>query len=1008
MMRSWFDLRALALAALLALAAALPRATTSVELRDYFFFDVTLTSTSIGSTQFFWDLGKGFNEYDSSRQTIRIEPKPVVYRFMMPMGRFKALRFDPIDGAGVFTFSHAQVVDLKGRVVKRFAPADLVPESGIIRATPRGADVVEVVTDSASSDPVLALRLDAPLVLKPGPRIWFEQGWPVFLPVFLLGVLLGLPLVAARLTRVAAAIAARAQGHPAAAIMAVAALAVALACHPVLFQGRSFASPNNGGHMLYDGMPTVPGHADDMSVPTGSSDTGALLFQHLYYPMVQRDALAAGELPLWNRYSLSGEPLLGQGQSMFGDPFNFLTIAADGAAWAWDVRFLLARWLLAAALGGIVWQLGRHLGAAALTALGAGFLGFFSYRVVHPATFSFCYAPLILLAWTTLHTARTPRGLALRTLGLIAANWLVFTSGTIKEAYMQLLGMNFAGVLLLFARPETAGRRGFLFATAAAAGAGFVLLSAPGWVSFLSAWHHSVTGYDTPQAQTLPWTQLLGFFDDIFYRRAHPKEDVVAPAMNFLFLAGVAWWVVQPAAWRASRKAGVALLVAGVPAFVLAFGIVPDAVIVKIPFVGNIVHVGNTFSCLLIILGAVLAGLGFGDAWRRLAEPAARGTVGRTLLAAAGLAGLYFATTRGATGSAFFNGYAAALFIALALLPLGLWSGARPSGRRGTLWVVLGLGLPLLLWRYSLYGTSSFDHYAFTPGPRVDLHAPSPAVALVNAQRREPGRVVGWDSNLYASYNTLLRWEGVYGVDAVRSGHYHELAAVLGLERVWNWDWPNREAEAPGLVRKYDPFNVTHWLATHRDGAHPIAGLELLGQADLDVYASPTAWPRAFFTDRVVGYATPADFAHLLMSGDGRPFAAVQAGAPDAPPTVALAQTGDARTIRPARDYRFAPNATTFTVEAPAAGVVVLAETYYLDDFAVTVNGRPADYFRFNHAFKGVVIDAPGAYEISFRYWPEHFTAALWAAGVGMILVAGGLFWLARRPALPASPLVSA
>src|SRR6478736_5016070 len=425
MIRSWFDLRALGLAALLAFAAALPRITTSVELRDYFFFDVTLTSTSVGSTQFFWDLGKGFTEFDSSRQPIRIEPKPVVYRFMMPMGRFKALRFDPIDGAGVFTFSHAQIVDLKGHVMKRFTPADFVPENGIIRVTPRGGDVVEVVTDSASNDPVLALRLDAPVVLEPGWRIWFAQAWPVALPVFLAGCLLSLAPVAAWLSRLAERIAAYARPRPGAAIMVAAAIAVAIQCHPVLFQGRSFVSPNNGGHMLYDGLPTLPGYDDPMSTNTGSSDTGALLFQHLYYPIAQHDALAAGELPLWNRYSLSGEPLLGQGQSMFGDPFNFITILADSAAWAWDLRFLIARWLLAAALGGIVWRLGHHLGAAALTSLGAGFLGFFSYRLVHPANFSVCYSPLILLAWTGLHTAANPRQLAARTAGLVAANWQI-------------------------------------------------------------------------------------------------------------------------------------------------------------------------------------------------------------------------------------------------------------------------------------------------------------------------------------------------------------------------------------------------------------------------------------------------------------------------------------------------------------------------------------------------------------------------------------------------------
>ncbi len=997
-MKAWFDLRAIGLAALLAVAAALPSMTTSVELRDYYFFDITLTSSSVGSTQFFWDLGGGFNEYDSSRQPLGIEPAPVVYRFMMPMGRFRAFRFDPIDGIGQFTLSHARIVDRHGRLVRAFGPEDLVPGGNILSATVRGEELV-VSTDPASHDPIFNLRLPEPLILTSNARIWWEQGWPVARPVFLAGFFLGLPAVARRLSGAAAAVAAVARPRPVRTLLAVATATVAWQCQPVIFQGRSFASPNNGGHMLYNNLPALPGDTDWMSTNTGSSDTGAFLFQHLYYPMVQRDALAAGELPLWNRYSLCGEPLLGQGQSMFGDPFNFLTIVADGSAGVWDLRFLIARWLLAAGLGGTVWLLTRHLGAAVLTTVGAGFLGFFTYRIAHPANFSVCYSPLILLAWAGLHTAANPRRLAGWLAGLVAANWLVLTSGTVKEAYMLLVGLNFAGAVMLFFRPETRGRRGFLLGVAAAAGAGFVLLSAPGWISFLSAWHHSMTGYDIPQAQTLPWSQVIGFFDDIFYRQTQPTENVLAPSLNFLFLAGLLWWLVQPRTWRSSRL-GWALVLAALPPFAIAFGVVPDAVILKTPFVGNIVHVGNTFSCVLLSLVAVLAGLGFRDAWDRLRDPSARSVIGRCWLVGLALAALYFLTTRGFPKSPFFSGYAVTLGVAVALLPLGLHWGLVKPRSPGPLWVVLVLGLPLLGWRHAQFRESRFDHYLFAPGPRSDLHGPSPAAALLNAARTEPGRVIGWDSTLYASYNTVLRWEGLYGVDAVRSRYYHDLADALGLQRVWNWDWPNREAVARDLVRKFDLYNVTHSVATHRDGPHPIEGLRLIGQADLDVYASPTAWPRAFFADRVVAYEKPADFARLIMAGDGRPFAAVQLG--EAMPLNPATTVPVDRTIRPARGYRFTPNTTTFTVEAAGPGVAVLNETYYLDDFLVTVNGRPADYFRVNHTFKGVALPAAGTYEISFRYWPQYFTAALWLGLAGAVGLSLGAIWLWRRPGFPA------
>lgn len=992
----WLDRRALILTLVLAFAAALPTVTTSIERREYYFFDVTLTSTTAGSTQLFWDLGPGFNEYDSSRQPLKIEPKPVNYRFMLPMGRIKALRFDPVDGSGLFTFTQAQIVDARGRIVKVFRPQDLHPAGGVLQTWTTGGLTLHVSTDPASTDPILLLDLGEPLELKPGAKIRLQLGWAAAWPVLLLGVLLSLHPVARFLTRVAARLLATAQSRPVAAIALTAALTIAIQCSPVIFQGRSFASPNTGAHMLYQGLPALPGDTDDMATHTASSDTGALLFQHLYYPMVQRDALRAGQWPLWNRYSLSGEPLLGQGQSMFGDPFNFLTIAADGAAWSWDVRFLIARWLLAAALGGIVWQLTRHLGAALLTTVSAGFLGFFTYRLVHPANFSVCYAPLILLAWTGLLHATTPRRLKLWLGALVAANWLTMTSGTVKEAYMLMVGLNFAGVMLLLLRPECAGRRVLLLVSASAAGFGFVLLSAPLWISFLSAWGHSMTGYDTPHADTLPLTRVIGFFDDIFYRQTTKEESVLAPALNFLFLVGVLAWAARPR--RDGRdRTGWALVLAALPPFALAFGIVPPALIEKIPFVGNIVHVGNTFSCVLMPLVAVLGGLGFRDLWESTARDRDPRLLLRAGFALASLLALYFASTSAFVKSPFFTGYAPALSIASLALLFG-WHVVRPErGALAPLWVVLFIGVPLLLWRHSQYRESSFPRYTFVPGPRSNLHAPSPAIALLKAHQTGPGRANGWESVLYASYNTVPRLEGVYGVDAVRSRHYHDLADALGLERVWNWDWPNRESQSRELVRKYDLYNVTHWLATPAPGPHTIEGLTQIGRADLDVYASPTAWPRAFFSDRVTSYAQPADFARLLMSGDGRPFAAVQAAdLARLSPALAVSEPLAPREILRARDYRFTPNTTAFTVDAPRAGLAVLTETYYLDDFAVTVNGHRAEYFRVNHAFKGVLLPAAGTYRIEFAYWPKHFTAALWCGLAGAVFLTLGAVRLSR------------
>jgi hypothetical protein len=308
---------------------------------------------------------------------------------------------------------------------------------------------------------------------------------------------------------------------------------------------------------------------------------------------------------------------------------------------------------------------------------------------------------------------------------------------------------------------------------------------------------------------------------------------------------------------------------------------------------------------------------------------------------------------------------------------------------------VLALALPLLLWRHCQYASSFFDQYAFVPGDRHDLRAPSAGVKFIDAETHAPGRRAGWGKSLFPAYYIALGWEGLYGVDTLRSRHYQELALQFDMQRVWIWDAPNRAKDAPRLVPIHDLLNTDYYVADHAEPAQQFAGLELVKQLDLDVYHSPTAWPRAFFTDRLGTYGDTKDFAALVNSAHGRPFAVTQKGQTDAP---ALPANLDDRAVRPATDYKFTANNTTFVVDAPGPGVAVLTEAYYDRDFEVTVDGQRVPYFRVNHAFKGVALPTAGRHMIIFACWPQYLTLSLWlfAAGAVAALPAGG--WVFLRP----------
>ena len=92
--------------------------------------------------------------------------------------------------------------------------------------------------------------------------------------------------------------------------------------------------------------------------------------------------------------------------------------------------------------------------------------------------------------------------------------------------------------------------------------------------------------------------------------------------------------------------------------------------------------------------------------------------------------------------------------------------------------------------------------------------------------------------------------------------------------------------------------------------------------------------------------------------------------------------------MQPAAAYALGSDRTAFTVDTSGPGVIVLTETYYKNDFEALVDGQPVPYFRVNHAFKGIYLDTRGTHRVSFRYWPEHFTVALWLAAGGLVLLA--------------------
>ncbi len=960
-----------------------------------FVMELRMISPKSGQAWLRFNTGEGWNFRDTRLFSITESTQPKTYRVALPPGVFKSFRILPPDPSIQQTLAGARLLDADGATVAEFPAAAYTPA---INAIP--------------------FALDHPLRLTAAwEKTWAESALDFALGTIVFGLLgalftrragSGAEKARARWSKAASWCAA----HPCTTLLAVAALAVAASCHPVIFFGKSFVSPNNGVLALYDVHPTLPGAPAGPVEQWSGSDINATLWAHLPYSMITHEAVFRdGELPLWNRYGMCGLTLLGQGMSMPGDPLHWLAVCADGAAWAWDVRFLLAKTLFAFGLGLLVWTTTRRLPIAALLAFSSVFIGFFSYRFNHPAFLSLSYAPWILLCWLRAAGEATPRAGARWAFAVLVANWLELNSGTAKEASMLILGLNGTGalVLLLGKNPARVPR----FAVMAAGCAAFVAISAPLWVLLLDALKGAFTIYDRPLTQQLTPGLAIGLFDDLFPRQLMPNEWHVDPSLNFLALVGVLWALADARRIFADRTAR-AVALAALPALGLVFGVIPPVWIDQVPFFKNISHVDDTFICVLVVQLFVLAGFGLRSCADKMrAEAAWRADWQITLVLLGALAALYFGTVHAAPRAAdfglqfrrptsfstFFLGYAAALLAGAALLP---WLARRLVLRRGSPAAnVLGLLLVLIAFhfRHGMWLDTKFDIYVMNPQQRVHLQARSPAVDFIRARQDEPARVMGFGQILRPGFNIVQHLETPTGVDAVMPKPLAEWCEASGLGGLAIW-WPTLEKALPTHVRSlYDAMNVRYYLGSPATADQPTPGLKKTASADLEVFESETAWPRAFFTDRVLRYRDPRTLAGWIQSGDGRPFAAVLENEAQVP---ALPSDQSARTIAAARDYRLTANTTAFTLDTPSAGLAVLEESFVPKNFRARVNGRPAPVLRVNHLFKAVELPAAGTWRVEFEYWPHLLTPALWVALAGLLSVlvaAGWLLW--GRGAMP-------
>jgi hypothetical protein len=327
-----------------------------------------------------------------------------------------------------------------------------------------------------------------------------------------------------------------------------------------------------------------------------------------------------------------------------------------------------------------------------------------------------------------------------------------------------------------------------------------------------------------------------------------------------------------------------------------------------------------------------------------------------------------------------------------ALAAMGLIARRCLQAGKLTGGATLGLVLcaSLLLWRQGLQPQSQvFREYTVLPGPRPDFHAASAAMdRMRKGQLSEPSRGVGLGSSFFPGWSAVYGLEGIGGPDALMNPFYRELTGLSPIPRIWDWRLDLSRDTIPEARSFLDFMNVRYYFSMPGDG--PLdSGLVLKARDDLNIYESPTVWPRAFFTDRLAVYNGAADLVGLVLKGDGRPFAAIQAKDMGAEQIRGLSPLLSGRSFSPANKYALTERTTSFSVHASGPGVVVLNEVYWRGYASARINGVRARIVRLNHAFQGLAIGEAGEYRVTFGYEPQDFgkSMALGVTGLGLLII---------------------
>ncbi len=694
-----------------------------------------------------------------------------------------------------------------------------------------------------------------------------------------------------------------------------------------------------------------------------------LAFANLPWRAAVREAAVNGRLPLWNRFVLAGNPLLGTGQAGVLHPATWLGLWLPvPLSWTFSCTFILFLALLAAFL--FFHDFGLGLPAALVGAAGWGFstyVVFWDGWSVGPATASF---PLLLLGLRRIAREANRGGVALTATAL----WLSLCGGHPESFFHSAAA---GGVYFLWELVGT-NRRAVLRAIGAALLAGVIalLFSAPQLFPLLEAIPHSaeyrarrealaagVAGQSVSAAEAtarlLP--DLLPFAHGIYGKSAVQGERHDGSGMPLGYAGAVLFPLAALAVARKPPARGrvifLGFFLAGL-AYGASFPGLLDAT-ERLP--------GFAFALnyrLVFLSGLGLAGLA-ALGTQMLSQPGGARRLAVAGAAVAGVLGAAFLLARPIFESRGLPpGFVRSSF-AFEILPVLLLAvAAAGSSRHAVVPPVAALAC-LIGQRYlEMRGT-------YPTLPSRSLASPLPSLVTIP---------LGSDPSRIVASGEVFRPNGaaLYGLEDVRGYESLVLDRFADTFPLWSRAQHASFNAVPDLGRPFLAFLNARYAIGAPDDQVPTGWTEQTRGPEMAIFENPAALPRAFVPRR------------LRREIEARERLAAMGRATDFAETAWLSSSGAAEEENGGAALRLREVGPDLLVTASVARRAFVATS--LPDWpgwVAEAGGRKLPVETVNHAFVGFWL-APGEHSIRLAYRPTSWTLGL-AAFLAGVAAAGGL-----------------